>query len=644
MRPRRVRRAALARLVVFLWFLVAATGPVSAAGVTSLLLDSEPGEPIGDGQFYFFTPDDGEFRSGFDSPDHYEPHPNGYVSLRFSGIAGGRGSWSLQFAAPPGDPLGVTAYEDAVPIFRQGPGQPGLQVSGPGRLCGGTFGRFEVNQVAFDADGVLAAFWATFEQTCAGAVLRGEIRYNAIVPVVLRAPSHVMIAERQSMSFEVEGVDALGHPVALSASGLPQGASWTDEGGGTGRLSWTPEVGQAGAYWLAFQGLSNDGHTDVVYTEIEVIFGFDDFDRAIPFSEVSFESRVFNTAATPAIDDPECLGPVEGTVWYAFTPTQDVRIYANTYPAGPFGDKTLSVYEGERGALLQLACGLNQVWFEASAGQTYYLMVGLPSGSELRFFAHAVPAPPPNDDFDHATAFETLPFSDTLDTRGATHASGDPGNCGSSLPSFGQRAGVWYAYSPVEDTRVTIDIAESDYHPKVTVFTGTRGSLNPLGCGVERFRFTAYAGQTYHLMIALGPALRRIGSVPGGQLILSMTGMPPLSIGVTIDGKVAFDPHRGTAVLGGMATCSRAARVVVSGTLRQSRLAGNFEVSVSCDGATAWQAEVTPDSTGRGRTRFAGGPAQLILHAVGVPDVDPDDVASTMGLSAVTLRGRKPSR
>jgi hypothetical protein len=196
----------------------------------------------------------------------------------------------------------------------------------------------------------------------------------------------------------------------------------------------------------------------------------------------------------------------------------------------------------------------------------------------------------------------------------------------------------------VEDTRVTIDIAESDYHPKVTVFTGTRGSLNPLGCGVERFRFTAYAGQTYHLMIALGPALRRIGSVPGGQLILSMTGMPPLSIGVTIDGKVAFDPHRGTAVLGGMATCSRAARVVVSGTLRQSRLAGNFEVSVSCDGATAWQAEVTPDSTGRGRTRFAGGPAQLILHAVGVPDVDPDDVASTMGLSAVTLRGRKPSR
>lgn len=641
MRPCPVCLAALARLVVFLGLLVAATGPVSAAGVTSLLIDSEPGEPIGDGQFYFFTPDDGEFRLGLHGPDHYEPHPNGYISLRFSRFGGGRESWSLQFAAPPGDPLAVTAYEDAVPIFSQGPGQPGLQVSGNGRLCGGTFGRFEVDQVAFDADGVLATFWATFEQTCAGAVLRGEIRYNADVPVVLRAPAHVMIAERQSVSFEVEGIDALGHPVALSASGLPQGASWTDEGGGTGRLSWTPEVGQAGAYWLAFEGLSNDGHTDVVYTEIEVIFGFDDFDRAIPFSAVSFESWVSNTAATPAIDDPDCLGPVEGTVWYAFTPAQDVRIYAKTFPAWPPGDMTLSVYEGERGALLQLACGLNQVWFEASAGQAYYLMVGLPSGSELRFFAHAVPPAPPNDDFDHATAIGALPFGDTLDTRGATDASGDPGSCGSS---FGQLAGVWYAYSPVEDTRVTIDIAESDYHPQVTVFTGTRGSLDPLGCGVKVFRFTAYAGQTYHLMIAPGPVLRPFGSVPGGQLVLSMTGMPPLSIGVTVDGKAAFDPHGGAAVIRGMATCSRAAQVVVSGTLRQSRLAGNFEVSVGCDGTTAWQAEVTPDSTGRGRTRFAGGPAQVILHSVGVPDDDPDDVASTTGLSPVTLRGRKPSR
>ncbi|MCA1700981.1 MAG: hypothetical protein LC790_19630, partial [Actinobacteria bacterium] len=40
--------------------------------------------------------------------------------------------------------------------------------------------------------------------------------------------------------------------------------------------------------------------------------------------------------------------------------------------------------------------------------------------------AAAIAAPPPNDDFDSATRISSLSFTDSLNTTGATTASGDP--------------------------------------------------------------------------------------------------------------------------------------------------------------------------------------------------------------------------
>jgi hypothetical protein len=80
-----------------------------------------------------------------------------------------------------------------------------------------------------------------------------------------------------------------------------------------------------------------------------------------------------------APDDPFCAGR-SATVWYAFTPTSDMVLRAHTF--GSDYDTTLSVYTGSPGNLSQIACnddalGLqSQVVFTATAGETYYFMVG----------------------------------------------------------------------------------------------------------------------------------------------------------------------------------------------------------------------------------------------------------------------------
>lgn len=137
--------------------------------------------------------------------------------------------------------------------------------------------------------------------------------------------------------------------------------------------------------------------------------------------------------------------------------------------------------------------------------------------------AHAQSAPPPNDDFDSATVVSAFPFTDELDTRGATAASDDPLNC------FGSNgATVWYKITPAEDMAIAATAEGSSYPVVLGVFTGTRGNLTPSGpvfCSFPtpgaRLVFDAVAGQTYYLLV---------GSVfggGGGDLRLSIEVPPP---------------------------------------------------------------------------------------------------------------------
>jgi hypothetical protein len=105
----------------------------------------------------------------------------------------------------------------------------------------------------------------------------------------------------------------------------------------------------------------------------------DDFDAAVSVPGLPFGDAQDTQCATPAFDDPSCIGSGP-SVWYRYTPATSHRVSADTF--GSTYDTTLSAYTGPRGALSQIACNddtgslQSRIDFDVVAGQTYHIMVG----------------------------------------------------------------------------------------------------------------------------------------------------------------------------------------------------------------------------------------------------------------------------
>jgi PKD repeat protein len=244
----------------------------------------------------------------------------------------------------------------------------------------------------------------------------------------------------------------------------------------------------------------------------------DDFSNATIISALPFTNNVDTTGATSAADDPAGCGN-NGSVWYAFTPSQTEAITANTF--GSNYDTILSVFTGTRGALTLVACNddsagtlQSEVDFTATAGTTYFFMIsqccgsGGSGGGQLAFNVSA-PTPPANDNFSNATQITALPFSDTVDTRGATLEPGEPA-C-----NFSPLAGsVWYAFTPASTESVSASI-DSSFSSVTAVYTGTSLShLTSLGCAQSfggLFTIHVNAGTTYYFQV--GGAVGSAGSL-----------------------------------------------------------------------------------------------------------------------------------
>ncbi len=79
-----------------------------------------------------------------------------------------------------------------------------------------------------------------------------------IIKIVNRAPvlnpiGNNVVYIRNLLSFQVSGYDPDADRVSLTATGLPEGASFVDNGDGTGTFSWTPSGSQIGPYQVTFQ-------------------------------------------------------------------------------------------------------------------------------------------------------------------------------------------------------------------------------------------------------------------------------------------------------------------------------------------------------------------------------------------------------
>lgn len=75
-------------------------------------------------------------------------------------------------------------------------------------------------------------------------------------PVLQFIPDRV-VKEKEQLGFLVEASSPMRKPVVLTAAPLPTGATFHDQGDGTGVFDWTPAVGQAGTYVINY--LASDG-------------------------------------------------------------------------------------------------------------------------------------------------------------------------------------------------------------------------------------------------------------------------------------------------------------------------------------------------------------------------------------------------
>lgn len=145
----------------------ALAGPASAK--TLLILDSDPGDYIGQGMLRSFSPLDGNFtaQKNFDEG----------VGIVFDGSE----YWHVDFAAAGSVPLDLLLYPDATRFPFQAPVEPGLSVGGDGRGCNELEGAFQVHEIVYGAGSDVTSFAADFVQYCEGGPRRlvGAVRFNA---------------------------------------------------------------------------------------------------------------------------------------------------------------------------------------------------------------------------------------------------------------------------------------------------------------------------------------------------------------------------------------------------------------------------------------------------------------------------------
>jgi hypothetical protein len=123
------------------------TGKLSVAG--------EPGEYISSGKTLLFSSP--SFRVTVAQPSR------GYIRIHFERE---NLEFDASFSTAAGESFTVSEYPSAQRSEMTDAGHPGMEISGDGRGCSDISGSFRVNDVAYDQDGIISKFAATFIQVC----------------------------------------------------------------------------------------------------------------------------------------------------------------------------------------------------------------------------------------------------------------------------------------------------------------------------------------------------------------------------------------------------------------------------------------------------------------------------------------------
>ena len=151
------------------------------------------------------------------------------------------------------------------------------------------------------------------------------------------------------------------------------------------------------------------------------------------------------------------------------------------------------------------------------------LLILAPSEARVRAGAGE---PPPNDDFADATVIGELPFSDAINTTGATAEPAEvtsscvPG--GSSEPAI--ESTVWYRYEVESEIILQVDGIGSDFAPIINAFVETPQGVQMISCvgpfSNEDIHLVLHAEADTAYLFQVGGS-RLLGD-PGGELVFHM--------------------------------------------------------------------------------------------------------------------------
>jgi hypothetical protein len=246
---------------------------------------------------------------------------------------------------------------------------------------------------------------------------------------------------------------------------------------------------------------------------------------AFPFSETN---NVEAATTDPSDPTPSCASSPppknSNSVWYRLTIPADRTMIVDTF--GSTYSTVLSAWSGDLSQ--ELGCRRTQLVLSVTSEQTILLEVTnfyFPSEGEALTLGVRLLPTPANDAIANATQIMTFPFSETIQTEGATTVLGEPiQSCGNEPDSNS----VWYRLTVPAQMALVVDTFGSSYN---TVLSAWSSDLSmELACD---YRYNAQgslsqivvfvrAGQTILLEVADYDAPRG-----GGTLRLNvMEGVP----------------------------------------------------------------------------------------------------------------------
>jgi PKD domain len=265
--------------------------------------------------------------------------------------------------------------------------------------------------------------------------------------------------------------------------------------------------------------------------------GNDDIANATVISALPFSDTLDTSEATSNSSDPysQCTDNyLEATVWYVFTPPQNVVFETST--AGSSYHTVMEVFAGPPNDYSYFGCvdGSGTLEGQLNAGTTYYFMIGAnpayppPPGSgwggSLVFNLSQVPGPA-NDNFADATIVNSIPFYDSVNNLILTREAGEPlASCTPSSPSPG--GSLWYAYTATSTNGLSAyatNYGGVDF--VLAIYQGSSlGDLVELGCNNYggAVILSPETGKTYYFQVS------QINDYLFGDVQFSIEPIPPL--------------------------------------------------------------------------------------------------------------------